>query len=151
MSANVTRRTAIAMGAAAFAAGIVGIPVRPAMAAEIDDLIAGFTGGAEPQSGRVSIDAPEIAENGNTVPIGISVESPMTADDYVADVIILASGNPNPGVATFHFSAMSGEAKAQTRMRLAKTQDIVAVAKMSDGSVYMDKRTVKVTIGGCGG
>ena len=61
MSANVTRRTAIAMGAAAFAAGIVGIPVRPAMAAEIDDLIAGFTGGAEPQSGRVSIDAPETA------------------------------------------------------------------------------------------
>ena len=99
----------------------------------------------------IGIDAPEIADNGNTVPVGINVYSPMTADDHVASVLILAAGNPRPGVATFHFSPLSGAATAQTRMRLAKTQDIVAIAKMSDGSVFMDKRTVKVTIGGCGG
>jgi len=151
MTATVTRRSVLTLGAAAFVTGIVGLPARPAWSAETADTIKEFTGGAEPQTGRVSIDAPEIAENGNTVPIGISIESPMTSDDYVADVIILAAGNPNPGVATFHFSPMSGEATAQTRMRLAKTQDIVAIAKMSDGSFYMDKRTVKVTIGGCGG
>ncbi|MCB1471510.1 MAG: thiosulfate oxidation carrier protein SoxY [Rhodobiaceae bacterium] len=151
MSANVTRRTALALGAAAFAAGFAGLKATPALSAEIDDIIKEFTGGKEPEMGRVAIDAPEIAENGNTVPVGINVDSPMTADDHVASVLILAAGNPRPGVATFHFSPLSGAATAQTRMRLAKTQDIVAIAKMSNGSLFMDKRTVKVTIGGCGG
>ena len=60
-------------------------------------------------------------------------------------------GNPEPGIATFNFSPMSGEAAATTRIRLAKTQNVVAVAKMNDGSFFMDKKLVKVTIGGCGG
>ncbi|MFN0263058.1 thiosulfate oxidation carrier protein SoxY [Tepidamorphus sp. 3E244] len=151
MTAMITRRTALALGGAAIVTGIVGLPATPAWSAETDDRINEFAGGTAPQEGRVSIDAPEIAENGNTVPVGISVESPMTSEDYVESVLILADGNPRPGVATFHFSPMSGEATAQTRMRLAKTQDVVALAKMSDGSVYMSRRTVKVTIGGCGG
>ena len=75
----------------------------------------------------------------------------MTDDNYVQSVLILADGNPEPGVATFNFSPLSGEASATTRIRLAKTQNVVAVAKMSDGSVFMDKKLVKVTIGGCGG
>ena len=116
-----------------------------------DDVIKEFTGGAEIQSGRVELVTPEIAENGNTVPVSVLVESPMTADDYVTDVLILADGNPRPGVATFRFTALSGEAEASTRIRLAKTQNVIAVAKMSDGSFYMDKQPVKVTIGGCGG
>ncbi len=149
MSHHVTRRTAMALGGAALVAGVAGIT--PAHASEIDERISEFTGGAEAQSGRISIDAPEIAENGNTVPIGITVDSPMTDDDFVEAVIVLAAGNPRPGVATFHFSPASGEAAAKTRMRLAKTQDIVAVARMSDGSFYRENRTVKVTIGGCGG
>ena len=66
-------------------------------------------------------------------------------------VMILADGNPRPEVATFHFTALSGAAAATTRMRLAKTQNVIALAKMADGSVYMDKKEVKVTIGGCGG
>jgi sulfur-oxidizing protein SoxY len=65
--------------------------------------------------------------------------------------MILAEGNPNPAVATFNFTAMSGTAEATTRMRLAKTQNVIAVARMANGSVYMDKKEVKVTIGGCGG
>jgi sulfur-oxidizing protein SoxY len=65
--------------------------------------------------------------------------------------MILADGNPRPEVATFHFTALSGTAAATTRMRLAKTQNVIALAKMADGSVYMDKKEVKVTIGGCGG
>src|SRR3546814_14432826 len=95
--------------------------------------------------------SPEIAENGNTVPISVSVDSEMTEASYVESVTLLADGNPNPAVATFHFTPMSGEASATTRMRLAKTQNVVAVAKLSDGSVFMDKKLVKVTIGGCGG
>jgi sulfur-oxidizing protein SoxY len=116
-----------------------------------EEAIKAFTGGASVGEGRVSLSTPEIAENGNTVPVEVSVESPMTDADYVAEVLILAEGNPNPGVATFKFSVMSGAAEASTRIRLAKTQNVIAVAKMSDGSFFMDKKTVKVTIGGCGG
>lgn len=116
-----------------------------------EDAIKAFTGGATPTEGTVSLDTPEIAENGNTVPVGVSVDSPMTADSYVASVLILADGNPNPAVATFHFSPMSGAAEAKTRIRLAKTQNVIAVAKMNDGSTFIDRKEVKVTIGGCGG
>src|SRR5690606_8805401 len=111
-----------------------------------------FTGGAVPEGpGKLTLDAPEIAENGNTVPISVSVESAMSGDDMVESVMILAEGNPNPGVATFNFTAMSGAAAATTRMRLAQTQNVIALAKMADGTFYMDKKEVKVTIGGCGG
>ncbi len=150
---KLTRRDALALTAGAAVLAFAGGRVSPAFATpeETDKAIMDFTGGKKPETGKITLTAPEIAENGNTVPISVSVESPMTEDDYVSDVIIFADGNPNPGVATLHFTPMSGEASATTRMRLAKTQNVVAVAKMKDGSVYMDKKEVKVTIGGCGG
>jgi sulfur-oxidizing protein SoxY len=151
---KLTRRDTLKLGtgAAAFALATAYGSFAFAVAnEEIDKLIMDFTGGKKPEAGKVKLDAPEIAENGNTVPIGVSVESEMTADNYVEAVMILASGNPRPGVATFHFSPMSGEASASTRMRLAKTQEVIAVAKMSDGSAFMESKEVKVTIGGCGG
>jgi len=101
--------------------------------------------------GGLSLNAPEIAENGNSVPISVTVDSPMTADSYVESISLFAEGNPLPEVITFNFTPASGEAFASTRMRLARTQNVVAVAKMSDGSVVSDTRNVKVTIGGCGG
>lgn len=113
--------------------------------------IKAIAGDAEVGSGTVKLIAPEIAENGNSVPISVSVDSPMSEDDYVESVVILAEGNPNPEVVTFNFSPVSGEATASTRMRLAKTQNVIAVAKLSNGSVFSDTRNVKVTIGGCGG
>ena len=108
-------------------------------------------GDAKPAAGRVKITLPEIAENGNTVPFSLAVESPMSSKDYAKAVHIFASGNPRPDVASFMFSPLSGKAEAASRMRLGRTQDIIAVAEMSDGKFYMAKRTVKVTIGGCGG
>ncbi len=101
--------------------------------------------------GRITLELPQIAENGNTVPLGIEVDSPMTEEDHVTAVHLFAEKNPLPNVATIRFTAASGRAKASTRMRLLKTQNVVAVAEMSDGSVYMAKTEVKVTIGGCGG
>ena len=101
--------------------------------------------------GRISLELPQIAENGNTVPIAFEVDSPMTEGDYVKAVHIFAEQNPLPDVASFYFTPRSGKARASTRMRMLKTQNIVAVAEMSDGSVYMTKTEVKVTIGGCGG
>ena len=75
----------------------------------------------------------------------------MTADDYVSEIMVVGDGNPRPGVATFHFTPLSGKAAAQTRIRLATTQNIVVVAKTSKGALYTGQKLVKVTIGGCGG
>jgi sulfur-oxidizing protein SoxY len=101
--------------------------------------------------GRVTLRLPPIAENGNTVPLTVSVESPMTAADHVKAVHVFADGNPTPDVATFHFTPALGRAEASTRIRLGRTQDVIAVAEMSNGAVFVGRQEVKVTIGGCGG
>ncbi|MDN2581834.1 thiosulfate oxidation carrier protein SoxY [Aquibium sp. ELW1220] len=140
---------------AAGAAAIPALQLFPgaafAAAEDVTKMMADFSGGKEPQTGKITLTAPEIAENGNTVPISVDVDSAMDGADMVDAVMILADGNPRPEVATFHFTAMSGSAAATTRMRLARTQNVIALARMADGSVYMDKKEVKVTIGGCGG
>jgi sulfur-oxidizing protein SoxY len=143
----------LGLSAAALALAIFGpgLKLARADAAATEQSLMAFTGGKTPASGKITLSAPEIAENGNTVPISVSVESEMTDTSYVESVIVLAEGNPNPAVATFQFTPLSGEASATTRMRLAGTQNVIAVAKMNDGSVFMDKKLVKVTIGGCGG
>ena len=150
---KMTRRQALGFSAAAAAFAVTGFRAAPALASAeaTEKAIMEFTGGKTPESGKISLNTPEIAENGNTVPVTVEVESAMEGDDLVESVLVLADGNPSPGVATFHFTALSGAALATTRIRLAKTQDVVAVAKMKDGSVYMDRKQVKVTIGGCGG
>ena len=81
----------------------------------------------------------------------VSVESPMSEQSYVTEVLVVGDGNPNAGMATFHFSPASGAAEANTRIRLAASQNIIAVAKMNDGSFFTATKPVKVTIGGCGG
>jgi sulfur-oxidizing protein SoxY len=109
-------------------------------------------GEAKPIEGKqLTLDLPEIAENGNTVPFTVSVESPMSETDHVKVIHILATANPQPGVAVFRFSPLSGKAAVASRMRLARTQDVISIAELSDGRFLMTKRNVKVTIGGCGG
>jgi sulfur-oxidizing protein SoxY len=152
MTLQISRRQALTIAAGAVAAGaLAGVPAQAWAANDSQDLIKKFTGGKAAAKGRVKLDLPEIAENGNAVPMTVSVESPMTKDDHVTDVLVVAEANPRGGVATFHFSPASGVAEANTRIRLAETQNVVAVAKMSDGSFFMDQKQVKVTIGGCGG
>jgi len=137
-------------GAAALIAGISGANATPEKAME---LMTKLTNGgvAKAMDGKVKVDLPEIAENGNTVPVKVSVESAMTADDYVKSVHLVSEGNPSPEMASFHFTPASGKANAAARMRLAKTQNVVGIAEMSNGKIYMSKTQVKVTIGGCGG
>ena len=135
-----TRRQTMLVGFAAAAAAA--LPMRAAAAAE--EAIAAFTGGAEPAMSGVTLTAPEIAENGNTVPIEVSAPG-------AASIAVFALGNPLPAVATFNFGPLAASQSASTRIRLAKTQEVVAVAKMADGSFVMDRKEVKVTIGGCGG
>ncbi len=125
-----------------------------ALAREMKDankLLQELTGGAKPTEGKVKLEMPEIAENGATVPVKISVDSPMTDKDYCESVTIIAPKNPTVYVATFKFTPDSGKAWVSTRMRLAQTQEVWALAKMSDGSFRIAKTNVKVTIGGCGG
>ncbi len=150
---NINRRNMIRASVKMAVAGTLGLQASRVMASPEDTAkaLAAFAGDATPTAGTITLTAPEIAENGNTVPISISVDSPMTEDSYVESVTILAEDNPNPEVVTFHFTPASGVARASTRMRLAKTQNVIAVAKMNDGSVFTDTRNVKVTIGGCGG
>lgn len=150
---KINRRQALALSGGAAVFAMVGLQASSASASteETEKSIMEFTGGKTPEAGKITLTAPEIAENGNTVPIAVNVESAMSGGDLVQSVIILADGNPNPAVATFNFTEASGVAAATTRMRLAKTQNVIAVAKMADGSVFMDKKQVKVTIGGCGG
>ena len=108
-------------------------------------------GDAKPIDGKITVELPEIAENGNTVPFTISVDNPMTDKDYVKTIHIIATANPQPGVATFRLSPISGKAAVASRMRLQRTQDVIVIAELSDGRFLSAKRPVKVTIGGCGG
>ena len=153
MALTLNRRQMLAIGAGVLTAAAWGGAISPARAAKNDseELIKKFTGGKPATEGRVRLDLPEIAENGNTVPMTVSVESPMTEQSYVSDVLIVSDGNPRGGIATFHFSPASGMAEVNTRVRLAETQHVIAVAKMNDGSFFMASKPVKVTIGGCGG
>ncbi len=139
---EITRRRILEIGTGAFAcAGFLGLP---AFASLSDDAITEFTGGAEMGEGVITLTAPEIAENGNTVPIGVDAPGAV-------EVSIFADGNPEPKVATFNFGPLSASRGASTRIRLARTQNVVAVAKMEDGTFQMVSAEVKVTIGGCGG
>ncbi len=139
---ELTRRNLLALGSGSLAfASLAGLP---AFASLTDDAVAALTGGAEMGSGAITLTAPEIAENGNTVPIGVDAPG-------AAEVTLFADGNPVPNVATFKFGPLSASRSASTRIRLAKTQNVVAIAKMEDGSFQMAKAEVKVTIGGCGG
>jgi sulfur-oxidizing protein SoxY len=147
-----SRRQALALGAGTAVLTLTG-KLNPALASlqDAEAEIAKFTGGKVAEKGKISIDLPEIAENGNTVPLSIVVNSPMEPNGYVSDILVLADGNPRPGVAHFRLTPMAGRAEAATRIRLASTQNIIVVAKTSDGKFFTEQKQVKVTIGGCGG
>ena len=139
---ELTRRKLLALGSGAVVlSSLTGLP---AYASLTDDAIAELTGGAELGEGAVTITAPEIAENGNTVPIEVSAPGAVA-------ITLYADGNPVPNVATFKFGPLSASRTASTRIRLATTQDVVAIAEMEDGSFQKASANVKVTIGGCGG
>jgi sulfur-oxidizing protein SoxY len=146
-----SRRSILVAGGAVAAVSLLAPRLAWATPAQVEAEIGKLYAGKALGEGKIKLDLPTIAENGLVVPLNFEVESPMTDKDYVKAVHVFADGNPNPGVASFYFTPMMPKAAAQIRMRLAQTQNIVAVAEMSDGSLYTAKREVKVTIGGCGG
>ena len=150
----VDRRGALKLfgfGAAAATAGVLMPSDADATPESAKKLIEKLSGTASHKSGKVTLKMPDIAENGATVPLTVHVDSPMTEKDYVKFIHLASEKNPKAEVASFHLSPSSGRAEVSTRMRLSKTQNVIAVAVMNDGSVFRTARQVKVTIGGCGG
>ncbi|WP_439543798.1 thiosulfate oxidation carrier protein SoxY [Hyphomicrobium sp.] len=117
---------------------------------QFGDAFAKVVGNGTPIEGRVTLELPDYAENGNIVPYKISIESPMSAEDNIQRVTLLSTQNPQATVAVFHFTPLSGKAIVSGRMRLAKTQEVVAVALTSSNSLLIGRQMVDVGIGGCG-
>ena len=136
-------------------AAVVGLALVPMRAfatpAQVETEMGKLYAGKPMAEGKIMLDLPPIAENGLVVPLNFEVESPMTAENYVKSLTFFSQGNPNPVVASYHFSPLMPKAAGQMRIRLAGTQYVVAVAEMSDGTLYQSRKEVKVTIGGCGG
>jgi sulfur-oxidizing protein SoxY len=124
---------------------------RPAMAtpATVAAAIRDIVGDAKLQPGRVKLDLPPIAENGNAVAVSVRVESPMTAADHVRSIHLFAEGNPLPNVANFQLGPRAGRAVVATRIRLATTQKVIAVAQLSDGTWWTDSAEIFVTLAAC--
>lgn len=108
-----------------------------------------FTGGAKTSPGRVRLDISPLVENGNTVPVTVQVDSPMVEADHVLRIALFSTRNPQPEVALFAFSRFSGRAQVSTRMRLATSQTVLAVAQFNDGSFWQHSVDVVVTLAAC--
>jgi sulfur-oxidizing protein SoxY len=136
--------------AAVLAAGMV-ISVTPARAtsAAMDEAVRKVVGPARVGKGRVKLELPPLSENGNTVPLTVSVESPMTPAEYVKAIHVFTELNPQPEVASFRLGPRAGRARVATRIRLATTQTVTAVTELSDGSFWSDTAAVVVTLAAC--
>lgn len=138
-----TRRQVLLAGATVWVRSVEATPQELAAA------IKTFAGDASVRPGRVNLDVAPLVENGNTVPLAVSVQSAMTAADHVVEVAIFNERNPQREVANFHLGPRAGRATVATRIRLATSQQLVAVAKMSDGSCWSHSVDVIVTLAAC--
>ncbi len=152
MTLPIDRRKAMTatVGFAALGTGLLRGSPAAAATPHYADALARFLDGREPAAGGIILEAPEVAENGNMVAVSIRVDSPMTETDHVRRIALLSTRNPVAEVATFHLTPLSGEAFVSSRIRLAESQDVVAIAEFSDGSLVQTRREVRVTVGGCG-
>ena len=150
---KLTRRQVVAGGGGTvIALAILGFVPGAALASPKDakEMLAELTGGAALNKGRVHVKLPKITDKGPFTRITVSVDSPMSSDDYVKAVHIVSERNTVPEVASFYFTPMNGKAEVTTRIRLRKSQIIIAVAEMSDGTAYIGKGRTKVSRGGGG-
>lgn len=136
---------------AALAGCLALIAARPARATTeaMRNAIRDFSGSAEVKIGRVKMDIPPLVENGNSVPLAITVESPMEKDDFVQSIAVFNEKNPQPNIGIFHLSSRSGRAFVSTRIRLGDSQNITAIAQMSDGSFWSGSVELIVTLPAC--
>jgi len=144
------RRRAIGAALTLGAGGRASVKVALAATDAAGSAIAAHVGNARPEPGPLSLDIASIAENGNGVPVRISVPDDGPSSLHTLSILLLAPLNPDPKIALWHFSALSATAEVATRIRLARSQSVLAIALMSDGTYRRTERAVQVTIGGCG-
>jgi sulfur-oxidizing protein SoxY len=127
------------------------VTLRPAQAtpATLATAIRNIVGTAPVRTGKVKLDIPPLVENGNTVPMTVSVESPMKSDDYVKSIHVFNEKNPQPNIGNFYLGPRAGRAQIATRIRLADSQKITAIAQLSDGSFWSATADVVVTLAAC--
>ena len=149
---NTTRRDFLGLaGSAAVAGAMPIVTLRPleATPAMLTSAIRNVVGEAQVQTGKVKIDIPPLVENGNTVPMTVSVASPMTAEDHVKSIHVFNEKNPQPNIGNFYLGPRAGRAQISTRIRLADTQKIVAIARLSDDTFWSVSVDVVVTLAAC--
>jgi sulfur-oxidizing protein SoxY len=152
MPEHSTRRQFLGLASGAAVIGAVPIvTLRPAEAtpAMLAAAIRNVVGAAVVQTGKVKLDIPPLVENGNTVPMTVSVTSPMTSDDFVKSIHVFNEKNPQPNIGNFYLGPHAGRAQISTRIRLADSQKIVAIARLSDGSFWSASADVIVTLAAC--
>lgn len=145
---NMTRRTVLVTLASAATLGTGALGIARAQS-QAEAAILAFTGGRQMKTGKVKLDIAPLVENGNSVSVGVDVDHPMTETAHVRRIGIFNEKNPQPEVAVFHLGPRSGSAKVFTRIRLATTQHLTAVAELSDGSLWSEQIEVIVTIAAC--
>jgi sulfur-oxidizing protein SoxY len=143
---NITRRNALLAGSAA---ALLPAPAAANTPGQMEAAIRSVLGEAVIRRGRVTLDLPPLVENGNTVPMTVSVDSPMTQADHVKAIHVFNEKNPQPNVISVQLGPRAGKANVATRIRLAGTQKVTAIAEMSDGSCWSDTQEVIVTLAAC--
>jgi len=148
---HASRRGFLIASAALTSGAMLALTTRPVSATpeSMRAAIKQVVGDATPTKGKVKIDLPPLIENGNAVALTVSVDSPMTQADYVKAIHVFTEKNPQPNVMAIHLGPRAGKANITTRIRLADTQKVVAIAQMSDGSFWSDELEVVVTLAAC--
>lgn len=144
-----TRRAVVFGSLAGGLAATISVERARATPAQMRAAIRNVVGTATVRQGRVELDVPPVVENGNTVSLVVTADSPMTATDYVKAIHVFNEKNPQPNVITVHLGPRAGKAKISTRFRLADTQTVTAIAEMSDGTFWSATAEVIVTLAAC--
>lgn len=149
----ISRREFLTLACGALAARPAGAQLPPNIdalrRAALDEAIRKVSGGAPVRAGKVHLDVPPLIDNGNTVPLSVTVESPMTAADHVKSIHVFTEKNPQPYVLSAYLGSRAGRARVDTRARIADTGRVIAVAQLSDGTFWSDTVSVVVTLSAC--
>ena len=148
-----SRREFLALVGGTLAAGSATAQLDPNIAAKraaaLRTAIGKVTEGKAIRSGKVKLEVPPLIDNGNTVPLSVTVDSPMSAQDHVKAIHVLTEKNPQPYVVSAYFGPRAGRAALSTRARIADTGQVIAIAQLSDGSFWQDSVSVVVTLSAC--
>jgi len=146
---NLTRRGVLLAASGVTLGAALPAPARANAPGQMEAAIRSIAGRAKIQKGKVTLDLPPLVENGNTVSMGVTVDSPMTKENHVKAIHVFNEKNPQPNVITVRLGPRAGKAHVATRIRLADTQKVIAIAEMSDGSFWSDTQEVIVTLAAC--